>query len=1078
MKGKTYILSLAVSNYKETKLHLPNPIKDSDAIVRALEKYEIEDTITLHDEELDRRGIQHSLNKIKNKCNKDEDTLLVFFNGHGEVQHDTMYFLFQEARSGDRNTWYSWQSFMEDLRTLDILNIGLFINCCYSGNIFFEGKRGTNLNDDKEYTRYLLTSGRFNETVNDNSPFIKYIVQFLSENNHIQLHLSNLISNIYIRFRDSEDLGSNAKKGVFEGHNGGEITLYLKNSDEKCWKDAQEKDKLDAYEDYLNLFTDGKWRNEATERKKELENEKSSWLDTCKMCLDKIDEHEKRKIKNPKYMEDAKRFQKNFSQIIEDLGDEKSISEAWNSIKHSKNIQDFRDFIGNEKYKKSYFAKIAERTICVLEERQLEEKLWQKACNIKSKKPKERYTAYAEYIRRCPNGKRLGEVNKNMDEIIDFMAIEEETQLPKREILLKNLKEKYDTLYYVQGFYKNEVNKFIQKISYENNKIKLDTELNKAIKEGNIEAINSILEHIRGCTKDEGKNYNMLQIRAEDALKDYNIRAKNTFDDIQKQEENASYPYLLYSFKNEFLNHELAKQAAKILFEKDQQVFDNAEQEKELVTYENYYNLFKSCEGYSLEKAASRISEIKYFNNLKTKQEFLLYIDEYKNKDGIRIAAANEAIKKIEKQERKDALFLEIKKNRTIELCYIYLDEYKDDDEYRRVVVEILHEEENIKNDNNDFQNIINQTDLNSKLNACNLYLIEEKYTLHKEEVKAIKIEVEKEIKELSDFDEALKSKQRIKLEEFKELYPNSLKIPDANDYLAFWEAKELEDVTLLKQYLYNFSLNADEAQECLDFFNAKASRDILALERHSKPNSIFKERAIALIKELKSYENSHKLFLLAKEKDDIVYYEDYIYSTYLKDKEEENFVRKRFEELKLEKAEAAAFKVAVTEDNILKYITTYGKEGKYYSEVIERLSNIRLGVTSKDKKISEQIENTTSIVSELLANIKNSNEAIETLYKTVNDTNEVNNNFLKNLSNDVYNHSQNSNKYIESLSNSVNSNNQTYAELLKNLSNNSQTNNNSILNLSKSINKLIYLFLIATIVTISIIAYHYFLQK
>jgi hypothetical protein len=143
---------------------LPNAVKDSKAICNALiPKYRVK----LHEEILENFTRDIINDSFKNLQFNPNDSLLIVYNGHAELDDSkTLYWIPEQGRRDDTTTWFNTSHIFNFIGRLDINHVALIVNCCNSGDMHAQQSiRSTK----SKGTRFLLTAGKENQSVPDTS---------------------------------------------------------------------------------------------------------------------------------------------------------------------------------------------------------------------------------------------------------------------------------------------------------------------------------------------------------------------------------------------------------------------------------------------------------------------------------------------------------------------------------------------------------------------------------------------------------------------------------------------------------------------------------------------------------------------------------------------------------------------------------------------------------------------------------------------------------------------------------------------------------------------------------------------
>ncbi len=244
-KGDQWLLTIGIDTYLAWP-RLKTAANDAKALKNILlERYHVDPfhVIELYNENATRKNILGSLRDLSKKV-KPEDSLLIFYAGHGHIDNITKKGSWIPVESGtdDPSAWISNQD-VKDYLNIDAIkakHVLLVSDSCFSGD-FFRGTRGalpqvTDAVIKKAYqrsSRQAITSGGL-EPVSDagfggNSVFSHFLVTALKNNTNPYLIPSELFpaikSGVAQNAEQFPQLGSLYGVG---GQDGGELVLFLK----------------------------------------------------------------------------------------------------------------------------------------------------------------------------------------------------------------------------------------------------------------------------------------------------------------------------------------------------------------------------------------------------------------------------------------------------------------------------------------------------------------------------------------------------------------------------------------------------------------------------------------------------------------------------------------------------------------------------------------------------------------------------------------------------------------------------------------------------------------------------------
>jgi WD40 repeat protein len=202
LKSKYYALLMAVNDYQSNEIpDLDNPIKDADKLYNVLLSdytFEKENVRLLKNPEL--KDIISALDELS-KTLTPNDNLLIFYAGHGywDKKGNVGYWFPADAAKGSSVNWFRNSTLRDFIGSIQARHTILIADACFSGAIFktraafSETPQGI----QKLYelpSRKAMTSGIM-EVVPDESMFLKYLVERLTQNKEKYLPSELLFSN-------------------------------------------------------------------------------------------------------------------------------------------------------------------------------------------------------------------------------------------------------------------------------------------------------------------------------------------------------------------------------------------------------------------------------------------------------------------------------------------------------------------------------------------------------------------------------------------------------------------------------------------------------------------------------------------------------------------------------------------------------------------------------------------------------------------------------------------------------------------------------------------------------------------
>ncbi|MGD2086902.1 MAG: DUF1566 domain-containing protein [Candidatus Aminicenantes bacterium] len=242
--GKQYLVLIAVNKYEDWN-RLKGPVKDAEEIRKILEShYYIDDCVKLYDEKATKKGIIGFFKDLQKKL-KEDDSLLIFYAGHGHLDNasDTGYWIPVDGGSDkdERVKWVPYSTLIGLIENIRSKHILLISDSCFSGDILKVYRAGQpkigkeNFRRDYELRcRLVITSGS-SERVPDSSEFARKLILTLQKNSKSFLTALTL----YERIRDGMERTS-PRFGEIRGTNhqsGAIFLLFLRGTEEGTKKE-------------------------------------------------------------------------------------------------------------------------------------------------------------------------------------------------------------------------------------------------------------------------------------------------------------------------------------------------------------------------------------------------------------------------------------------------------------------------------------------------------------------------------------------------------------------------------------------------------------------------------------------------------------------------------------------------------------------------------------------------------------------------------------------------------------------------------------------------------------------------
>ncbi len=159
----------------------------------------------------------------------ENDNLLIFYAGHGQLDKDKGYWIPVEGREKSRRDWISNTEIKNFLSSIVAKNVLVVSDACFGGSLLRSASsyKTDTKTISKKKSRIALTSGSL-ESVPDHSVFIDQLFWYLENNQDTLVYTSNIFANIReaIVSNTSTDPGYGPIRDA--GHQGGDFFFQKK----------------------------------------------------------------------------------------------------------------------------------------------------------------------------------------------------------------------------------------------------------------------------------------------------------------------------------------------------------------------------------------------------------------------------------------------------------------------------------------------------------------------------------------------------------------------------------------------------------------------------------------------------------------------------------------------------------------------------------------------------------------------------------------------------------------------------------------------------------------------------------
>ncbi|MEM8496696.1 MAG: caspase family protein [Pseudomonadota bacterium] len=206
--GQHYLLAIGIDAYEDcTPLH--NAVRDAadiTAVLQAEYDFQPDNVCLLTDDDATEERIFLEFRRLV-QCVQPEDSVLIFFSGHGHFDDDFQqgYWIPVDAKEGNIGDYIPNSEISNTIRAIRSLHTFMIADACFSGSLFGQSRSVGTAKSGSSYqqrvgqipSRWGLASGR-NEVVADgepgkNSPFSESLIYFLRNQTDTVFCVSELV---------------------------------------------------------------------------------------------------------------------------------------------------------------------------------------------------------------------------------------------------------------------------------------------------------------------------------------------------------------------------------------------------------------------------------------------------------------------------------------------------------------------------------------------------------------------------------------------------------------------------------------------------------------------------------------------------------------------------------------------------------------------------------------------------------------------------------------------------------------------------------------------------------------------
>ena len=234
--GNTHLLTIGINAYKNGIPTLNNAVRDAQKFEEIMKKrYGIQHGTALYEEAATLEGIIDAFDQLQKELTN-EDNLIIYFSGHGDLVNDNGYWIPTDAKLNKRHTYLSNHDVRDLLKNCNARHVLVIVDACFSGALL---NRSIGAEVAARYyqipSRWVMTSGK-NEPVPDgapgtHSPFAKALLTQLAYFPKPYLSVSELWVNMREGVVFNSEQTPRCEPVIDADHQGGEFYFIDKNAE-------------------------------------------------------------------------------------------------------------------------------------------------------------------------------------------------------------------------------------------------------------------------------------------------------------------------------------------------------------------------------------------------------------------------------------------------------------------------------------------------------------------------------------------------------------------------------------------------------------------------------------------------------------------------------------------------------------------------------------------------------------------------------------------------------------------------------------------------------------------------------
>jgi len=276
--GKNHLLVIAIDAYEHCP-KLSNCVKDARDFAALMQEhyhFKVDHIYTLYNEKANRANVLRELKALRSRVGE-QDNLIIYFSGHGEVADEEAYWVPVEGKPGEDWDWIPADRIKRQLNAVNSFHTLVIVDACFSGSFFLSYKSSTRELLQSRRSRLGISASHSRERALDgqageNSPFAKELLRILRHNQQ-----PIPVDQLFTQVRDAVASTTRGRQTpIFKnidvkGDDQGQFVFTPVVDEATAWKRSQEENSILAYQGFLELFPQSSHVQEARKRLKVLQ---------------------------------------------------------------------------------------------------------------------------------------------------------------------------------------------------------------------------------------------------------------------------------------------------------------------------------------------------------------------------------------------------------------------------------------------------------------------------------------------------------------------------------------------------------------------------------------------------------------------------------------------------------------------------------------------------------------------------------------------------------------------------------------------------------------------------------------